>query len=361
MGNFYSRLSYSFGNEDWNTEHRALRIQPTDRVLCVTASGDRPLNLMTAELKEIVAVDANPLQNALFNLKKVALSKFSYSNYMAFMGAHPCKNRLHLFSKLEKNLDPLTASLWNLLPKKIEQGVLYSGSVEKLLKVASTVIRTLRGKKVKSLFSFDNLQDQQQFMSQHWHTYLWKKTFDVCLHPLITRTFIKDPGLYEHIDPNIHIGKQIYERLHTYLSQNLAKESTLLSLLFRGKVDAHHFPPYLTEEGVKKIKKQAKKAHFYTDDLVSFIEKANSDSFDCYSVSDVASYLNKDLFVRLVEGIYRTARPGARFCIRQFLSNHQIPEHLSPYFKRDTILEKQLQADDRCCVYTFMTGTILKV
>jgi S-adenosylmethionine-diacylglycerol 3-amino-3-carboxypropyl transferase len=61
MANFYSRLSYSFGNEDWLTEHKALQIQPTDSVLCVTASGDRPLNLLTKELKALVAVDANPL------------------------------------------------------------------------------------------------------------------------------------------------------------------------------------------------------------------------------------------------------------------------------------------------------------
>ncbi|HKZ00179.1 MAG TPA: DUF3419 family protein, partial [Rhabdochlamydiaceae bacterium] len=68
MANFYSRLSYSFGNEDWITELEALRIKPGDRVVCITASGDRPLHLLLADLGELVSVDANPFQNHLFEL-----------------------------------------------------------------------------------------------------------------------------------------------------------------------------------------------------------------------------------------------------------------------------------------------------
>lgn len=64
MGLFYSRLSYSIGNEDWKTEQKALQITPEDRILCVTASGDRPLNLLYSNCKEIVSVDANPFKNS---------------------------------------------------------------------------------------------------------------------------------------------------------------------------------------------------------------------------------------------------------------------------------------------------------
>lgn len=360
MKSFYSRLSYSFGNEDWQTEQKALQIQPSDSVLCVTASGDRPLNLLTNELKELVAVDANPLQNALFELKRVALANLSYPDYTAFIGVTPSNNRLQTYAQLSKELDPMARAFWEILPKKIEKGVLYEGSLEKLLKTASVFVRFFRGKKVAKLFSIDDLQEQKNFLSKHWHTYLWKKTFHIGLHPFLTRTFIKDPGLYEHVDPNIHVGDQLYERLHNYLERNLAKESTLLSLIFIGKVDVNHFPPYLTESGVQKIKKQVDKTRFYTDDIVSYVTKAPANTFDCFSISDIASYLNKEQFECLVEGIFHCAKPGARFCLRQFLSNHQIPPKLSPHFQRNAALENELQNEDRCCVYRFITGTIKK-
>jgi S-adenosylmethionine-diacylglycerol 3-amino-3-carboxypropyl transferase len=358
MKHFFSRLSYSFGNEDWHTEHKALKIQPSDSVLCVTASGDRPLNLLTKELKEIVAVDANPLQNALFELKRVALSKLPFNEYMAFIGAHPSNHRLDTFAKIAHDLDPMANAFWEILKKKIDQGVIYEGAVEKICKVTSKCVSIFRGKKISKLFSINSIQEQRAYIEKHWHTYLWKKAFYVGLHPFVTRTLIKDPGLYENIDAKMHVGNELFVKLHEYLKRNLAKESTLLSLILRGTVDPLYYPPYLKEDGVAKIKKQVGKARFYTDDLVSFVTKARAESFDCFSISDVASYLSQEQFKQLVEGIYRIAKPGARFCMRQFLSNHQIPTHLASHFKRDTALEKQLQKEDRCFVYSFMTGTI---
>lgn len=361
MGSFYARLSYSFGNEDWDTEKKALQIGPEDTILCVTASGDRPLNLLTTPLKKLVAVDANPLQNALFDLKRVALSQLSYQDYLAFIGATPSKARLRTFSQIESKLDPMTSALMELVSKKINRGILYEGSVEKLLKLSSRVIRALRGnKKVDALFAFDNLAEQQKFLDQHWHTYLWRKSFQIALNPLVTRTVMKDPGLYEHVDENMHVGEELYSRLHTYLSHNLAQKSTLLSLILNGKVDPKYYPPYLQQEGVEAIKKQVGKTQFHTTDLISYVTKAPENTFDCFSVSDVASYICKEDFNKLVEGMFKCAKPGARYCIRQFLTNHQIPDHLTAHFKRNETLDKELQTEDRCCVYTFMTGTIEK-
>lgn len=360
MGSFYSRLSYSFGNEDWETEQKALQLKPTDTVLCVTASGDRPLNLLTRELSHLVAIDANPLQNALFDLKRTALHTLPYKNYLAFIGVDSCKKRLKTYSEIENLLDPMTSALWEQLPNKINRGVLYEGTVEKILNALSSMMRIFRGKKIDQLFSMNNLEEQKVFLLEKWHTNFWKKTFHIALHPAITRTFIRDPGLYEYVDPNIHIGNHIYSCVHNYLNCYLAKESVLLSLIFKGKVDRNHFPPYLTEEGVKKIKQQVSKTEFHTADLITYVENAQNSSFDCFSLSDVASYMNKEQFNRLVEGVYHAAKPGARFCMREFLSNHEIPHHLTPYFKRDQALEQKLQKEDRCFVYKFMVGTIEK-
>jgi S-adenosylmethionine-diacylglycerol 3-amino-3-carboxypropyl transferase len=361
MGSFYSRLSYSFGNEDWETEHKALQITSQDRVLCVTASGDRPLNLLTKELHQLITIDANPLQNALFDLKRAALSSLPYDDYLAFMGATPSSTRLKIYKQLEKTLDPMSSALWELAPRKIAQGILYQGSVERLLKITSRMIRLLRGpSKVDKLFANSNLQQQQQFVAEHWHTYLWEKAFHILLHPVVTRTFVKDPGLYAYVDPKFHVGNQLYERIHDYLNRHLASESPLLSLILNGKVHPHHFPPYLRKEDIKKIKKQLHKTQFHTDDLISYVSRAPACAFDCFSLSDVASYMSKEDFMRLMEGILHSAKPGARFCIRQLLTNHQIPPHLAPHFKRNITLDQQLQQEDRCCVYAFMTGIIDK-
>jgi len=360
MGNFYSRLSYSFGNEDWRTEQKALKIRPNNRVLCITASGDRPLNLLSTELGEIISIDSNPMQNALFDLKRAAIKRLEYPQYLSFLGVDPHPNRLKTYSLLEKDLSPESIALWLRHRKKISHGVIYEGAVEKWLTRTSKLLRPFRGKKIDKLFSFNDLEAQRAFLKTSWHTYFWKKTFQLSLHPWITRFFIKDPGLYAYVEDDIHIGLHLYDKLHEAFDRFLAKDSVLLSLIFKGRVDKKHLPPYLNEKGFEEIKKRIDQVKFETIDIASYLEKAPDESFDCFSCSDIASYISKSNFDRVMRGILRTAKPGARFCIRQFLSNQQIPQSLAPNFERDRALEKELEKEDRCFVYHFMCGTIKK-
>ena len=62
---FMTTLNYASCNEDWRSEWDALEIKPNDRVLCITGSGDRPLNLLLQNPKDVIAMDLNPIQNNL--------------------------------------------------------------------------------------------------------------------------------------------------------------------------------------------------------------------------------------------------------------------------------------------------------
>ncbi|MFN0065841.1 MAG: DUF3419 family protein, partial [Chlamydiales bacterium] len=241
-----------------------------------------------------------------------------------------------------------------------KKGVLLQGAVERKIKIASFLVRLLRHKKISPLFHFDDLAKQTLYVEKKFDSFLWRRCFDIALHPSVTRIFLKDPGLYEYVDPNIHIGKYIHDRIHNSLKYFLAKESPLLSLLFQGKVNPEYLPPYLTERGVAQIKPRLDRIKFQTGDLIAYIENAPENSFDCFSLSDVASYVPFTAFERMVRAVVRAAKPGARFCIRQFLTKYEIPEALAAHFQRERGLEKQLGNQDRCFVYQFMVGTIQK-
>ncbi len=326
----------------------------------MTASGDRPLNLLMHDCKEIIAVDANPFQNALCELKKTALSNLDYDNYLAFIGAKENQHRLHTLKMLEKDMNDSSIQWWRKHTNKINSGVLYQGTVEKFTQKASFCIRAFSNKKTHSLFSFSHLDEQREFVEKSWNSARWKKIFELVLHPLISRFLINDPGLYAYVDPKLTAGSYIHHRLEHALSNFLSKESVLLSLLFQGKVFEEGFSPYLRPEGVAQIKGRADRLSCHTGDVITYLEGSPDESFDCFSFSDIASYMKKDHFHRMVYAMYRTAKPGARFCIRQFLSNHQFPEELRPFLQRQEPLEKQLEHEDSCFVYSFMAGTIVK-
>jgi hypothetical protein len=73
----------------------------------------------------------------------------------------------------------------------------------------------------------------------------------------------------------------------------------------------------------------------------------------------VVSYLSYDEFVRLLKAVVHTAKPDARFCLRQFLSRYQIPVELKTHFQREPDLESKLEKEDRAFVYQFTVGRIV--
>jgi S-adenosylmethionine-diacylglycerol 3-amino-3-carboxypropyl transferase len=361
MSQFFSRLNYSFGNEDWSTELQALKIKKDDNVICITASGDRPLHLLLDDCKSLTSLDINPIQNHLLNLKCAAMEILDYEDYIAFLEGTPAHaNKMHSFKKILNNMNGESAEFW-LKNKKIAlNGVLYQGKTESLCKIISKVIRTLRPKKVKRLFQFDNLDEQKKFLSAEWDTFLIRKCFDVGLSPFLIRWFNSDPGLYSYVDPSIRLGSYIYNRMMHSLNCYLAKENPFLSLLFKGTISKEAFPPYLTAKGSEVIRTRLNRLTVKTMELNSYLETVPPESYDCFSLSDVASYVGQEDFNRMIRSVYRAAKPSARFCIREFSSSHKIPAELQSHFQRDQILEKRLESEDRWFVYRFMVGKIVK-
>lgn len=360
MPNFFKRLSYSFGNEDWLTEKEALQIQPNNRVLCITASGDRPLHLLLNNCQEIVSIDANSVQNYLLDLKMQAMQHLEFNEYLAFLGVMASATRKETLKKMMPYLTPEAAHFWTEHPTLIYNGVIYQGAMERWLRKLSFIIRVARSKEIQNLFSAKNIEEQRAYIQTHWNHSLWKSAFKLVMNPWVTRFFFKDPGVYAHLDCNYRPAEYLYQRMISSLERHPARQNALISLILLGKVPLEAMPPYLQAGPIETIKPLLPRLTIQTKDVVSYLESAPENSFDRYSLSDVASYLDHAAFLRLLKAMYRTAKPGARFCMRQLMTRYKIPEGLKPYFARELDLEEKLEANERAFVYHFTVGKILK-
>lgn len=356
---FFSRLSYSFGNEDWKVERKALKVKPSDRIVCITASGDRPLHLLLDECAEVVSVDLNPLQNHLLNLKQHAMQHFDADEYVSFLGGWQDNERLAKFQLLQPKLEAQSRHFWAANPKMIARGVLYQGAVELLCQKVAMAMKVLRRRKVRKLFDHDDIEEQRHFLDNHWDTSLWRFIVRGIINSPWLHSFLKDPGL-SNKGGTIRQGEYIYNRLHGSLRRLLARDNPFLSLIFRGYVTPETFPPYLTKTGIETIRRQLHKLRCHNANMIEFLEQSPPASFDCFSMSDIASYMPAKDFERLLRAISVAARPGARFSIRQFMSERHIPEDLQKVFQRDSQLEHELEEEEYCFVYRFMAGTIAR-
>ncbi len=357
---FYHRLNYSLGNEDWHVEKQALNVNTNDRIICVTASGDRPLHLLMTPCAEVISIDMNHIQNYLLELKMAALYCLDYEKYLAFLGCNDTNDRLSIFNSFKSHLSVDSLEFWSKNQASIKKGIIYQGRVERFTYIASKFLNLIKHKQIKTLFSFNDIESQREFIAKKWDTFLWKGIFHVCLNPKIMKFMINDPGVISFIEPSIKPGKYIYDRMLSYLNNHLARKSALLQLILTGKVLPEAYFPYLTFDGYNKIRKNISKIKFKTTNIIDYMNHPETEKFDCFSMSDIASYMSQESFDHLLKGIYNSSKPNSRYCIRRLMSNHIIPSDLEMYFKRNNTLENKLEREESNFVYRFIVGEIIK-
>lgn len=357
---FYKRLNYSLGNEDWFVEAKALNIRADDHAICVTASGDRPLNLLTTACASVTAVDMNPNQSHLLALKLAAITQLDYEKYLAFLGMTAEKNRYAIFNEFKCALPAATLQYWQQQRKLIQRGIIYQGKVEQVTKCIATIFTLFRKKDIATLFSFTDIAEQREFVRNVWDRFFMRKTFDIVVHPKMVKLISNDPGLSAYVHESIHPGKYIYQRMIQYLHQHLARKSILLQLILLGKILPDAYLPYLTFDGYTKIRAQAARLHYYTDNIIDYLQQLAANSINAFSMSDIASYMPQSTFEQMLSSIYHAAAPNARFCIREFMSQRDFPAQWRTYLIRNEQQEQLLEKEETNFVYRFMVGEVKK-
>ena len=355
---FYKSLNYSLGNEDWSAEAQALQVKAGDKVICVTASGDRPLHLMMTDCDQIISIDMNRIQNYLFELKLAAIRQLDYEKYLAFLGCTPASNRFEIFQQIKSALPTSAAKFWQQQKKMIERGVIYQGRIERLTSLASKFFNLARSQKNRTLLSFTDLAEQRDFVQKKWDTHILGRIFETFIHPRISRLMLDDPGLNSYVEYARKPGRYIYQRMLDYLHNGLASKSPLIQLLLTGKITPAAYFPYLTFDGYQKIRRHNASVITLTGNVVEYLNQLPANEINGFSMSDIASYMPQHAFESLLRGIAHAGKPDARFCLREFISKRYIPENLTSYFQRDEQLEMKLEKEESNFVYRFMTGTL---
>src|SRR5215471_2803092 len=79
-------LIYNTCWEDPALDREALEFQPDDRVVVITSAGCNALDYVLAGAGEVNAVDVNPIQNALLELKVAAIRALDYDSFFDVFG-----------------------------------------------------------------------------------------------------------------------------------------------------------------------------------------------------------------------------------------------------------------------------------
>lgn len=111
---FNNEYIYAFTWEDPRIDHRLLNIRSDDVVLCVTSAGDNVLDyLYQAGPRRIHAVDLNPNQNHLLELKIAAFQSLPYAQVWKMFGEGRFPAfREALITKLSPHMSSQACQYW---------------------------------------------------------------------------------------------------------------------------------------------------------------------------------------------------------------------------------------------------------
>jgi S-adenosylmethionine-diacylglycerol 3-amino-3-carboxypropyl transferase len=111
----YTRaLVYNTCWEDPAVDRVALDLQPQHTVLVITSAGCNALDYVLAGAGRVVAIDANPRQNALLELKLAGIRALDYADFFALFGfgRHVGFEPLYR-DRLRPQLSPFARSFWD--------------------------------------------------------------------------------------------------------------------------------------------------------------------------------------------------------------------------------------------------------
>ena len=352
-------MNYSSCNEDGVAEQRALRVAPGDVVCCITGSGDRVLHLLLGDPDRVYALDMNPAQNYLLELKMAAIRAFDYEAYARFLGLLDASaaQRLSAYADVRPQLTPTAAAFFDRRRRAIADGILYSGRWERFFGLASRNLRLQRGGKVERLLSCKTLDEQRRFLRREWDTAGWRLALRLTFSRPVIRFAFGDPGFYSHVARTEPAWQYVHGRINRYLERHLARESFMMALVLKGRFfDPAHYPPYLRAENFETLKARLDRIALRTTPLFDFLTTDEARACTAFSLSDVSSFLDEAAYERLFAW-FASRTWSVRFCLRDFLTRRPLPRaSVTGGLRFLTELQSELEDADESIGYTFVIG-----
>lgn len=344
------RIFFSSELEDTASEARALAIGGDTNVLGLTASGSRVLELLLEGPRRVLAIDWNPAQNALAELKIAGIQQLERESYLRFIGVLDAGDRMETYARLRPSLSAAARGFWDARPKVVAGGIQYCGIYERCFRFCGAVGRIFMKHDRERLFAAPDVAAQHRIWRERWA----RGGFNLFMRLVASRTawsIAGDPGV-KHIPPNVSPAGHLLEQLDRAAATSLFRDCPAAWLLFYGKYPVEGpLPRHMRPGEFERLKSLLPRLELRTVGLVTFLDSPDAAAFDAWSLSDFSSYTTPAQHAALWRKLARILSPGARVCERRFLVKLE-PEGIET-LQLDRNLAAELDATDRSFVYDF--------
>lgn len=347
-------LLFGMSWEDPESDRRALAIHPGDTLMTVTSGGCNTLTLLLEDPAKIYAVDINPSQSYLLELKRAAILRFDAEELYAFLGLTPSKYRNQSLGRLRDDLSEAAFSYWTARPELARRGVIYAGRYESFVRLFSRVVGLMQGKRrVDGFFRCETLDQQRAYFDSRWNTPQWRLLFKL----LANKRMLAKRGLtsdyFKFDDGAASFADSFFLRARKALREIPIQSNYFIAQYLCGNyLNDVAVPAYLLGHNLPVVKSRLDRIEIVVSDAQGWMGRQAAASIDAFSLSNICELMSLEETSRLFKEVARSARPGARICFRNLMIPRAVPEAISQRIVLDEDLSRELLAQDRSFVYS---------
>ncbi len=317
-------LVYNTCWEDPSLDRIALRLGPTDTVLVITSAGCNALDYALAGPHHVYAVDINPRQNALLELKLAAIRCLEYPDFFQMFGRGywPHVRRAY-HGRLRTELSQWSCEYWDRYISFFEnprRSFYYrgtSGAFARWLRVYLDHVVGLRDA-VNRLIEAPTLEEQRAIYFEHVRPRIWTRTIRFALNRNSTLAMLGvPPAQRRQIETQYPGGilRFIEDCLDAVCSEIPLKDNYFWRVYITGHYTPECCPEYLKEANFERLRTEAvTRISVHTASVQAFLEK-HTGNISRFVLLDHMDWLS-DRFFPLLEAEWQAIVDRAAPCSR---------------------------------------------
>lgn len=349
-----TELIFSLSWEDPSSDVKAINITTGKKVFAITSGGCNVLCFLRYDPAVIYAVDINPVQSYVLELKVAAMKKLNYEEFIAFMGLTKSDKRRETFANLCSDLTDGAKEFWKTNIDLVEQGFLGKGKFEKYTQRSAKMMRILQGKKlIKGLFEKKSTEEQARFFDDQWDTWRLRTIFKILYNKRkLAKRGLKDD--YFHFDDGSKSFAENFYNRHKNVIRNVSIEGNyFLSLYVLGRYrNESERPDYLRKEYYEEIKSRLDRIINIAEDAKLWLNNHKGSDIDCFAMSNICELMSDHDTRATFESIYHAGKNGAEVCFRNLMVPRDVPVDMVDKITIDKEMSKELVGNDRSFVYS---------
>ncbi len=325
--NFVHRnnLVYNTCWEDPRLDRVALKVSPQDSIVVITSAGCNSLDYALTEPKAVYAVDLNPRQNALLELKLAGLRHLEYEDFWRMFGEGYLAGAGRIYrQKLRGAISPFAQKYWDHKVRKFfsnRRCPFYfrgtSGGFARMVNLYIDKMIRIRPY-VSAILEAETVAEQRSIYEAHLRDRFWSKPMRFAINRDTTLSLVGVPRAQRRQVERDYPGgivKFVQDCVEAVFAELPLKDNYFWRVYLTGRYSPTCCPEYLKPENFQRLRDGlADRVHIATNSVQGFLEN-HAEPITRFVLLDHMDWLS-DRFYRLLEAewqaIVNCAAPGAR-------------------------------------------------